>query len=214
MRLSAGEESQRVRRSKAAKPRLPELASRKQLVLLNRRNDGVRMHSSDRASCHANWELTGMAIVASRAELEKTLAKSSGSRPSKEINTTDPDNSGKKKRPNQATRAVSGIPSLFDAHLFLNVVAAGLAAAVAALVSRASGPSNDLAQQTLMRYEPQKGGAHAAKSPTLASKARRKARVRQCPLPASEIRVYQQSRGKRLLRHEREERSCSSWSQA
>jgi hypothetical protein len=67
--------------------------------------------------------------------------------------------------------------ALLDSTLFRNVVAAGLAAAAAALVSRGSGPSNDLTQPTPARDDPHRGEAQQAKSPTLTSKVRRKAKI-------------------------------------
>jgi hypothetical protein len=67
--------------------------------------------------------------------------------------------------------------ALLDSTLFRNVVAAGLAAAAAALVSRGSGPSNDLTQPTPARDDPHRGEAEQAKSTTLTSKVRRKAKI-------------------------------------
>lgn len=73
------------------------------------------------------------------------------------------------------TTTTSAIRSLFDSALFRNVVAAGLAAAAAALVTRASGHSGDLTSQT-PRDEPHNEKKLRAKSSPIVTKVRRKAK--------------------------------------
>ena len=78
-----------------------------------------------------------------------------------------------KTRPAVATGAIK---SLFDSALFRNVVAAGLAAAAAALVTRASGQSGDLTSETPPRDEPHNDKKLTASSSPIASQVRKKAK--------------------------------------
>jgi hypothetical protein len=73
--------------------------------------------------------------------------------------------------------ATGAIKSLFDSALFRNVVAAGLAAAAAALVTRASGQSGDLTSESPLRDEPHHDKKLTAKSSPIVTQARRKAKT-------------------------------------
>jgi hypothetical protein len=127
-------------------------------------------------SRQAKRELTVLANVSRKAELEESLAKTSARvRGKKDKPAALNRDSDKRTRSNEAASAASGIRALLDSTIFRNVVAAGLAAAAAALVSRGSGPSNDLTQPTPARDDPHRGDAQA-KSPTPTSKVRRKAK--------------------------------------
>lgn len=81
-----------------------------------------------------------------------------------------------KTRSAEATTATGAIRSLFDSAVFRNVVAAGLAAAAAALVTRAPGHSGDLPSETPLHDEPQNGKKLKVKSSPIATQARRKAK--------------------------------------
>jgi hypothetical protein len=129
-------------------------------------------------SRQAKRELTVLANVSRRAELEESLAKTSARVRGKKDKPADLNrNSDKRTRSKEAASVASGMRALLDSTLFRNVVAAGLAAAAAALVSRGSGPSNDQTQPTPARDDPHRAEAEQAKSPTLTSKVRRKAKI-------------------------------------
>jgi hypothetical protein len=81
-----------------------------------------------------------------------------------------------KTRSAEATTATGAIKSLFDSALFRNVVAAGLAAAAAALVTRASGHSGDLTSETPLPDEPHDDEKLTAKSSPIVTQVRRKAK--------------------------------------
>ena len=81
-----------------------------------------------------------------------------------------------KTRSAEGTTATGAIRSLFDSALFRNVLAAGLAAAAAALVTRASGHSGDLMSETPPRDEPHDDKKLKAKSSPIAAQVRKKAK--------------------------------------
>lgn len=123
-------------------------------------------------------ELTGGANVSCAAKLERSLTKTSGTSGGKKKSSAATKRKAEKKaRSTGATKIESGFRSLIGSPLFRNAVAAGLVAAAAALVSKASGSSNDLSPEAPGRDERGDGASLAAAPPSLTSKVKRKAKT-------------------------------------
>jgi hypothetical protein len=107
--------------------------------------------------------------------LEEPLATTTGgSRRNKKVSGPKSRKAIKSAPSPEVSKGTSGIKTLFDSAFFRNVVAAGLAAAAAALVSRASNSSSDVTSETPVRDEPLDGRSSKEESPPLTAKVRKK----------------------------------------
>jgi hypothetical protein len=184
MKLSAGGESHAARQSKAASLGLgcacfaPAAFSVRKAGLLAF-NLGSWTHHSFRAELTGGplGNRQGAANVSRGTVLEGSLARTIGKRGGDKKKSAARNRVLKtKNRSAEPTTAKSAIRSLFDSALFRNVVATGLAAAAAALVTRTSGRSDDLTSETPLRDEPYDDKKLKAKSPPIVTQVRKKAK--------------------------------------